>query len=123
MANQPITTPLAVAAREKTAAVIVPPKVTAVVSPMAETTLTQRDLHIKVIAEKGRIGWQKATGYGRRALVETAMGRYKGIIGTRLHARNWQAQKTEAVVAASVLNRMIKAGRPDSVRRAWSRRT
>jgi hypothetical protein len=30
-----------------------------------------------MIAEKGRMGWQKATGYGRRSLVETAIGRYK----------------------------------------------
>ena len=32
-----------------------------------------RDRHIRLIAEHGRMGWQKATGYGRRSLVETAM--------------------------------------------------
>jgi hypothetical protein len=26
-------------------------------------------------AEKGRMAWQKATGYGRRSLAETAVGR------------------------------------------------
>ncbi|MDQ2763697.1 MAG: hypothetical protein M3Y22_09515 [Pseudomonadota bacterium] len=31
---------------------------------------SQRDRHIQLIAEKGRMGWQKATGYGRRSLVE-----------------------------------------------------
>ena len=31
--------------------------------------------------------WQKESGYGRRALVETAIGRHKAIIGSRLRAR------------------------------------
>lgn len=30
----------------------------------------QRDRHIRLIAENGRMGWQKVTGYGRRSLVE-----------------------------------------------------
>ena len=31
--------------------------------------------------------WQKAVGYGKRSLGETAVFRYKGIIGRRLRAR------------------------------------
>ena len=34
-----------------------------------------RDRHVRLIMEKGRMGWQRATGYGRRSLVETALGR------------------------------------------------
>ena len=30
-----------------------------------------------MIPEKRHMGWQKATGYGRRYLVETAIGHYK----------------------------------------------
>ena len=37
----------------------------------------QRERHIQLIAEKGRMAWQKATGYGRRSLVEAAIGRYE----------------------------------------------
>ncbi len=36
---------------------------------------TSRDRHIRLIAERGRMGWQQATGYGRRNLVKTAIGR------------------------------------------------
>lgn len=36
---------------------------------------TRRDRHLQTIAQRGRIGWQRATGYGRRSLVETAMFR------------------------------------------------
>src|SRR5215469_1115657 len=51
-----------VAARYPDAAVIVPPRSNAVPSPTAETEPTPRDRHLQVIAEHGRMGWQKALG-------------------------------------------------------------
>src|SRR4051794_33026277 len=57
------------------AAVIVPPRSTAVPSATAETVPTQRDRHLQLIAEKGRMGWQKATGYNARARAEAAISR------------------------------------------------
>jgi hypothetical protein len=106
----------AVAEREPNAAVIIPPRSTAVPSRAAEAAPTRRDRHIQMIAEKGRMGWQKAVGYGRRALVETAMFRYKGLIGRRLCARNLCAQKVEARITCAVINRMTKLGMPSSRR-------
>jgi len=50
--------------------------------------------------------------------VETTMGRYKALLGPRLRARGFAAQQTEAGIGVAVLNRMLAAGRPDSVRRA-----
>ena len=64
------------------------------------------------------MGWQKAVGYGRRSHAETAMFRFKAIIGSRLHARIPPAQKTEDKVACSVLNRMTRLGMPMSQRTA-----
>ena len=75
----------AVAERHPGAAVIIPPRATAVASG---ATTTQRDQHIATIAKHGRMGWQRRSGYSRRSLVETAMFRYKTIIGRRLRARN-----------------------------------
>jgi hypothetical protein len=69
-----------------------------------------------MIAEHGRLAWQVATNYGQRSLVETTMGRYKALIGSRLRARGFAAQQTEAAIGVTVLNRMLAAGRPDSVR-------
>src|SRR5271157_5479348 len=64
----------AVADRAPAATVIIPPRATAVVSEVSATgTPTPRDRHIEMIAAKGRLGWQKAVGYGRRSLVETGM--------------------------------------------------
>ena len=62
-------------------AVVVPPRASAVPSLAADTTPTQRDQHLRMIRDKGRLGWQKAVGYGRRSLGETAVFRYKAIIG------------------------------------------
>ena len=51
-----------VAERYPEAAVIVPPRSTAVPSATAETAPTQRDRHLQLIAEKGRMGWQTVSG-------------------------------------------------------------
>src|SRR3954466_1472380 len=55
------------AERHPGADVVVPPRSTAVPSATAETAPTQRDRHLQLIAEKGRMGWQKASGYNARA--------------------------------------------------------
>jgi hypothetical protein len=67
--------------RHPAARVIIPPRSTAVLS---EAGTTQRGDHLRLIQNHGRIGWQRRSGYGRRSLVETAMYRYKTIIGRRL---------------------------------------
>ena len=97
-------------------AVVIPPRSTAVPSTAAGTAPSQRDQHIQMIGDKGRMGWQKAVGYGRRSHAETTMFRYKAIIGSSLRARTLPAQKTEAKVACSVLNRMTRLGMPMSQR-------
>jgi hypothetical protein len=93
--------------------VIIPPRRTAVPS---SATNSPRDRHIEVIQAKGRLSWQKAVGYGKRALVETAMFRYKTLIGPRLRARTLPAQKSEAQMACAVINRMTQLGMPISQR-------
>ena len=105
-----------VAERHPEAAVIVPPRATAVPSQTAESAPTQRDRHLQLIAEKGRMGWQKASGYNRRARAEATIGRYKRVIGDGLRSRTDQRQATEMNVAVMVLNRMLELGRPESVR-------
>src|SRR4051812_39809587 len=104
-----------VAERHPEARVIVPPRSTAVPSAAAETAPTQRDQHLQLIAEHGRMGWQKASGYNRRALAEATIGRFKRVIGDGLRSRTDQRQATEMNVAVAVLNRMLELGRPKSV--------
>jgi hypothetical protein len=106
----------AVIGRDPEAAVIVPPRSTAALSETAEIEPTQRDRHLQGIAEKGRMGWQKASGYNVRSRVEAAVGRYKKVIGDGLRFRKDERRATEVAVAVHVLNRMTQLGRAISVR-------
>ena len=85
-------------------------------SETAETAPTQRDRHLQFIAEHGRAAWQKASGYTKQARAEAAIGRFKQVIGNGLRSRTDQRRATEVDVAVHVLNRMLKLGRPTSVR-------
>jgi hypothetical protein len=105
-----------VAERHPAAAVVVPPRATAVPSQTAESAPTQRDRHLQLIAEKGRMAWQTASGYTKRARAEAAIGRWKQVIGDRLRAHTEERRATEVDVAVHVLNRMLDLGRPESVR-------
>ena len=70
-------------------------------------------------APKSRLhcpGWQKASGYNLRALVEAAISRYKRVIGDTLCSQTDRRQATEVAIAVGVLNRMLELGRPESVR-------
>ena len=53
----------AVAERHPEAAVIVPPRSTAVPSDTAEDRADPADLQLQLSPEMGRMGWQKASGY------------------------------------------------------------
>jgi len=98
--------------------VVVPPRASTVPSAGKGDSDRQslRDRHIQLMAECGRMGWQRATGYGRRNQAETAMARYKHLIGPKLRARSLTAQRGEVAIAVAVLNRMIRTAKPVSVR-------
>jgi hypothetical protein len=96
--------------------IIIPPRAGAVDSAGTDPVLSQRDHHIRLIQEQGRATWRRSTGYGRRSLVETAIGRYKALIGPRLRARSLPNQQSEVALAVVDLNRMIRTGKPVSVR-------
>jgi hypothetical protein len=103
-----------VAERDPAAMVVIPPRSTAVSE--STTTPTQRHGHIQSLADKGRLGGQWDTNYGKRFKAETAMARYKRILGDHLHARKLPGQQTEAAIGVAVLTRMIDVGHPASVR-------
>lgn len=98
--------------------VVIPPRASAVLSTNDPDHQTPRDRHIRLMAEKGRMGWQRVSGYGRRNHVETAIGRYKHLISPKLRARSLPAQQGEAAIAVTVLNRMIQTAKPVSIRRS-----
>jgi hypothetical protein len=65
-------------------------------SDTTETAPTQRDAHLRRIAERGRMGWQRVSGYNWRALGEAdilkhgfqkSVGRQRTIFGPRQQLR------------------------------------
>ncbi|SDR45427.1 IS5 family transposase [Pseudovibrio sp. Tun.PSC04-5.I4] len=92
--------------------IIIPPPKTAVLSPEADRNPSSRDKHILAIKDKGRLGWQKQTGYNQRSRIETQMGRWKQVIGNKLKARTFNNQRTETKIGVSILNTITKLGRP-----------
>ena len=93
-----------------------PPRLSAVPSATAETAPTKHDRHLQLIAERGRTGWQRVSGYNWRALVEADIGRYKRVIGDALRSRTKGRQTTEVAIAVASLNRMLELGRPEHLR-------
>jgi len=69
-----------------------------------------------MIAEMGRMAWQRVSGYNKRAGVESQMARWKGVLGDTLRFYSDAAQATEVAIGVEVLNRMLDLGRPNSVR-------
>jgi len=98
--------------------VTIPPPKNAILSPNAAKDLTARHCYIAEIAARGRMAWQKATGYNQRSQVDTLMGRWKAVIGPKLKASTFENQKTEARIGVRVLNRMTGLGRPSFERTA-----
>ena len=108
----------AVVARSPSAAVVIPPRSSAILSATENTERTLRDAHIAAIAEHGRMGWQRRSGYNWRALVEADVSRWKRVIGDGLRSRADDRRATEVAIAARALNRMLKLGRPEYLRTA-----
>jgi len=93
--------------------IIIPPPKTAVQSQQSAHNPTVRDRHIAEIETRGRMTWQKSTGYNRRSRIETQMGRWKTVIGPKLKARNFDNQTTETKIGVRVLDQMSELGRPE----------
>jgi hypothetical protein len=62
------------------------------------------------------MGWQKQSGYTRRALVEAAISRINRVIGNGLRSRTDRRRATEVTIAVHALNRMLELGRSKPVR-------
>ena len=80
--------------RHPAATVVVPPRADAVLSATADTEPTQRDGHIQAIAGKGRMAWQRDSGYNERAGVEGQFARWKQVIGDGLRFHSDEARVT-----------------------------
>jgi hypothetical protein len=97
---------------------VIPPRKGAAIRPppRLKDPPPTRGAAVARIAEIGRKAWKEETGYHRRSLAETGVGRYKTIIGPGLKARTLANQRAEAAIGVHCLNRFTALGMPVSVR-------
>lgn len=73
----------------------------------------QRKAHIEMNADKGRIAWQKATGYGQRSRGELQIGQFKQVIGPQLKSCKTETQTTQTMRGVTLMNRTTALGPVD----------
>jgi hypothetical protein len=97
---------------------VIPPRKGAAIRPPPgrKDVPPTRGAAVARIAEVGRDTWKAETGYHRRSLAETAMLRYKTLIGPSLRSRTFDRQKVEAAVAVRCINRFTALGMPRSIK-------
>ena len=66
--------------------------------------------------DEARRIWKKLIGYHRRSLVETAMYRFKTLMGNSLTSRKMVNQRAEVFAKCQAINRMNALGMPKSRR-------
>lgn len=93
--------------------IIIPPPKNAISSPQSAHAPSTRDRHIAEIRTHGRLAWQVSSGYNQRGRGETQIGRWKGVIGSKLNARSFANQRTEIQIGVRVLNGMTELGRAE----------
>ena len=104
------------AIKEAGAQPVVPPQKNAKIKRHGNTKgpPLPRDEALRYIRAHGRAKWKRESGYHRRSLAETAMYRFKQVIGRVLRSRTLAAQRTEARIGSKVLNTTLALGRPAS---------
>ena len=95
--------------------VLMPPTKNAQLRPKSSSS-RERNRNIRSRTNLGKRTWHTRSGYSKRSLAETTMGRYKTIIGPMVRARTRQGQWVEARVGCQILNRMTSLGMPESHR-------
>ncbi len=66
-----------------------------------------RDTYIREIKKMGRKKWKKKHKYHRRSISETAMYRFKTLLGDKLSSREFHRQANEVFIKCKILNQMI----------------
>ena len=102
--------------RDKNIRQIIPPQSNAVINNSGLPHLRERNRAVKRIGRIGRKKWKEQNGYHQRSKIETAMFRYKMIIGDHLAARKDSHQETEVAIGCKILNIMLQVAKPISIK-------
>ncbi|MEO0332431.1 MAG: IS5 family transposase [Bacteroidota bacterium] len=102
------------AVAKKGGSAVVPPPKNAVKSELLE--LEERSQAIDRMEQIGRKAWKREIGYHKRSLSETAIYRYKTMIGNTLTTRKMENQITEVRIGCHILNVFRGCGMPQAIK-------
>ena len=88
---------------------LIPPKTNAILKQHGNCKAPplKRDEIIRAIKKHGKKLWRLDSGYSRRSISETAMFRFKTLLGQTLSSRDFDRQTNEAVIKCKILNKML----------------
>ena len=94
--------------KDKGIKLVVPPRRNAVIERHGNChdPPLPRDKHIREIKKIGRKEWKEKHKYHRRSISETAMYRFKTLLGDKLSSREFQRQANEVFIKCKILNQM-----------------
>lgn len=93
---------------EKNINPLIPPKKGAAIKQHGncKAPAIKRDEIIRSIKKHGKKTWLLSSGYSRRSISETAMFRFKTLLGQTLSSRDFERQVNEVAIKCKILNRM-----------------
>ena len=99
---------------DKGATALIPPRKDAVLRQHGncKAPAKPRDEILREIKRQGRKKWKLESGYHQRNLAETAMFRFKQLLGGKLNARLFQNQAVEALLKCKAINKITSLGMP-----------
>ncbi|MFQ8217990.1 IS5 family transposase, partial [Klebsiella pneumoniae] len=100
--------------RRKKISALIPPRKCAGYWPVEYADRNRAVANQRLSGSNAR--WKWTTDYNRRSIAETAMYRIKQLLGGSLTLRDYDGQVAEAMAMVRTLNKMTKAGMPESVR-------
>lgn len=89
-----------------------PPRINAIRHPAKDEAWRLRNDAVSQVAYHSLTYWKKKNNYHRRSLSETAMFRYKQLLGDRVQARTIDGQSREIGIKCAILNKMTRLGMP-----------
>ncbi len=96
--------------------IAIPPIKNTVVHDCKDSDFGSRNQNVAYVNEYGSYYCQAHSDYNFRALAETAMFRYKTIIGDELNSRKLVSEKIEARIGCIVINKITALGMPRPIK-------
>ena len=99
--------------------VVIPPQRNATLSQNSNTTMRERDRHIRAIEKHGRREWYKLSGCTKRSMVENAVYSLQSDHRVQqrrseMRTRTLARQRVEHRIGCEILNKMAALGMPDT---------